>query len=168
MSSAPRQPDTRVAYPVPVSERKVDRDAWANLLQQLIDQESGGNKAAFARRVGIPSVRSLDRWLARSVNVSEESVRQIARELSLPVVDMLVLAGFYRPDEMSIADQREREHMSSGEDADAVRTIEESDAPPSLKRELLEHLRTQRVEHERQRLAEIQRMIELARRHRSA
>lgn len=156
---APTALDIRVAYPLAVSERKVDRDAWAHEVALLIDQEAKGNKSAFARRVGIPSVRNIDRWLARTVNVSEESVRQVARALNLPVVELLIKVGYYRPGELPDSPAPQR----SGDD-EARRVIEESNAPPSLKRELLEHLARQRAEHERQRLAEIERMLEVARR----
>src|SRR5882672_5461271 len=78
--------DTHVAYSLAV----VDRDAWARELEVLIQQESRGNKAAFARRIGLANVRSLDRWLNKTVNVSEEMVRQIAQALNIPVMDLLV------------------------------------------------------------------------------
>jgi transcriptional regulator with XRE-family HTH domain len=141
-----------------VSDPKVDREAWAAEVTRLIEQEARGNKSAFARMIGIQSIKTVDRWLAQSVNVSEESVRQVARALNLPVTPLLVKVGFLRPSEMPDAAAQLRE------DDEAITLVEASDAPPSLKRELLEHLRQQRAEHEQQRLAEIRRMLELAER----
>lgn len=154
------RPDTDVRYPLLVSERKVDREAWAHEVARLIEVEANGNKSAFCRLTGISSVRNIDRWLARSVNVSEESVRQVARALNIPVVDLLVKVGYYRTEELPDAPSRQ---VIEGDET-AIRFIEESGAPPALKREFLEHLERQKAEHERQRLEEIKRMIDLARR----
>lgn len=152
-----------VAYPLAVSERKVDRDAWAHEITLLIEQEAKGNKSAFARRAGIASVRNIDRWLAREVNVSEESVRQVARALNLPVLELLIKVGYYRAEELP--DIPTPQLLAGDEEAERVAALaDEFGAPPSLKRELLDHLAKQRAEHERQRLAEIERMLEIARR----
>lgn len=157
---APVPPVTHVLYPLVVSERKVDREAWAREVATLIAEEAGGNKSAFARRVGVSSVKTIDRWLASSVNVSEESVRAVCRALNLPVAPMLVKIGYIRPNELPTAGPA---HLLEADER-AIAAIEAADLPPSLKRELVEHLRQQQAEHERQRLAEIERMIELARR----
>ena len=153
---ASRYGDTHVIYPRGVSEPKVDREAWAEVVARLIDEEAAGNKSAFARLIGVASVKTVDRWLARSVNVSEESVRQVARAVRMPVADLLILVGLLHPEDLTARPD------STGEDDAAIRLIEQSDAPPSLKRELIEHLLAQRAEHERQRLAEAERMLALA------
>src|SRR5687768_6627020 len=67
-----------VGYSHDVSERRVDRDAWADLVGKLVTGRTRGNKSAFARTVGV-TARTLDRWLAGEVNVSEASVRAVAR-----------------------------------------------------------------------------------------
>ena len=136
----------------------MDREAWAREVERLIGEESAGNKSAFARRIGVGSVKTVDRWLAQSVNVSEESVRAVCRALNLPVAPMLVKVGFITEQDLP---QQYQPIDPLGEDAAAIKLIEDSDAPPSLKRELIEHLLAQRAEHERQRLAEAQRMLEL-------
>ena len=71
---------------------------------------------------------------------------------------MLVKVGFITEQDLP---QQYQPIDPLGEDAAAIKLIEDSDAPPSLKRELIEHLLAQRAEHERQRLAEAQRMLEL-------
>jgi transcriptional regulator with XRE-family HTH domain len=152
-----RYGDTHVVYPQGVSEPKVDREAWATVVARLINEEAAGNKSAFARLIGVASVKTVDRWLARSVNVSEESVRQVARALRLPVTDLLVLVGLLHPDDLTA-----RPAAAVGEDEAAIRLIQQSDAPPALKRELIDHLLEQRAQHEQQRLAEAERMLELA------
>ena len=148
-----------VAYSAGVSERKVDREAWARELAALIDQEAGGNKSAFARAVG-SNVRNIDRWLARTVNVSEESVRQLCRALGLPVGPMLVRLGYLRQEEVVASEAA----AAVAEDEAAMALIQKADVPPSLRRQLLAHLEAQRAEHERQRLAEVERLIDMANR----
>lgn len=128
------------------------------MLSELIEQETGGNKARFAAILGVDR-RTITRWLDRSSAVSEESVRGVARHLGLPVGDLLVRLGYYTAEDLPAEPIAERLLV---EDDAAIKLIRESEAPPSLKRELIEHLLAQRAEHERQRLAEAQRMLELA------
>lgn len=154
-----RYSDTNVLYPQPVAERKVDREAWAHEIATLIQQEAGGNKSAFARTVGLPNTRSLDRWLRREVNVSEESVRQVARALHLPVVEMLVRVGI-----LDVSDAQGPLLDSVLEDYETIEIIKNADdISPALRREILAHLAKQREEHERQRRAEVERLLEMAR-----
>jgi hypothetical protein len=136
-----------------VARAKVDREAWAHEVARLIQEEAKGNKSAFARMVGVASVKTIDRWLARSVDVSEESVRMVARQLNLPIADLLVKVGLLLPEDL------QGSGTAIDSDAEAIRVIEEADIPPSLKRQLIKHLREQREEHERQRLAEVQRTL---------
>jgi len=152
-----RYADTHVVYPQRVSEPNVDREAWAHEVARLIQEEAGGNKSLFARQVGLRSVKTVDRWLARSVNVSGESVRQVARALQLSVTDLLVKVGLLLPEDLAAPTARPEE------DAEAIRIVQESDAPPHLKRQLLAHLAKQRAAHEQQRLAEITSMVEMLR-----
>lgn len=81
-----------------MSERKIDRAAWADLVSDLVDRETRGKKAAFSRLIGV-STRTLDRWLAQEVDVSEESVRSVARATNRPAMDLLIRVGYYRQDE---------------------------------------------------------------------
>lgn len=65
----------------------------------LIESETRGKKAAFSRLIGV-NTRTLDRWLAREVDVSEESVRSVARATNRPAMDLLIKVGYYRQDEV--------------------------------------------------------------------
>lgn len=149
-----------VLYPADMPPRPaaIDKDAWAALLRELIQQETGGNKAQFAVNIRVDR-RTVTRWLAGDVSVSEESVRTVARELGLPIGDLLVKLGYYTEADLPSEPIAERLVV---EDDDAIKLIRESGAPPSLKRELIEHLLAQRAEHERQRLAEAERMLAIA------
>lgn len=150
--------DTHVGYSHDVSEPTVNREAWAHEIARLIQDEARGNKSEFARLVGVRSVKTVDRWLARTVNVSEESVRQVARALNLPVADLLIKVGLLDP-----ADLTPAAAASPDADAEAIRIIEAAEISPNLKRQLINHLQRQRAEHELQRLAEVQRTIDLLR-----
>jgi hypothetical protein len=86
-------------YSAHVSELRVDRAAWAALVSDLVDRETRGKKAAFARLIDV-STRTLDRWLAQEVDVSEESVRSVARATGRPAMDLLIKVGYYRQDEV--------------------------------------------------------------------
>lgn len=88
-----------VGYSPGMAERRIDRDAWAKVVQGFVDAASRGNKSAFARRVGM-TTKTIDRWLAGSVDVSEQSVRVVAEALGQNPMDLLVLLGYYRPDEI--------------------------------------------------------------------
>lgn len=80
-------------------ERRVDRDAWARVVDQLVLTHNRGNKSAFARQAGV-DVRTVTRWLAGTVDVSEESVRGVARAFSLKPRELLVELGVYQRDEL--------------------------------------------------------------------
>jgi DNA-binding transcriptional regulator YdaS (Cro superfamily) len=82
-----------------VTDGRIDRDAWAELMAALIESETRGKKAAFSRLIGV-NTRTLDRWLAREVDVSEESVRSVARATNRPAMDLLIKVGYYRQDEV--------------------------------------------------------------------
>lgn len=88
-----------VGYSPGMPERRIDRDAWAKVVRGFVDAASRGNKSAFARRVGM-TTKTIDRWLAGTVDVSEQSVRVVAEALDQNPMDLLVLLGYYRPDEI--------------------------------------------------------------------
>jgi len=151
-------------YPSVVARPVIDRKAWAELLAELVQRESGGNVTAFATAVGMDR-RTVTRWRRAEVAVSEESVRAVARALGLNVADVLVRLGYYRQEDLPAEPIAER---LVAEDDIAIRTIRESDVPMSLKRELIAAMLERRREHEAQRLAEVERMLALARRTRRA
>lgn len=148
----------RVGYAPDVSERRIDRDAWADEIKSLIATEAGGNKTRFGKMIDL-SVKSIDRWLDREVDVREENVRRVCRALQIPVQDMLLKVGYYQP-----ADFEQAAVDQTTEDDRAATLIRDSDLSPAAKRQLLAHLAEQREAHEQQRLADAERMIELFRR----
>lgn len=87
-------------YAVGVGEGKIDRAAWADLMTDLIRSETSGKKAPFARLIGVDT-RTLDRWLRREVDVREESVRAVARNLDRRPMDLLVRVGYYQLNDVS-------------------------------------------------------------------
>lgn len=155
------RPDTRVLYAVPVSGPTIDREAWAAEVALLIQREASGNKSAFARMVGLKSVKTIDRWLARTVNVSAESVSQVARALNLPAVELLAKVGYVRADEALLHEIR----ASIDRDRAAIAFVrEQEDLPAYLRREIEQGLIKTIEEQERALLLQAQRMVEFARR----
>jgi transcriptional regulator with XRE-family HTH domain len=94
-----RRSGSRSLYHQAVADRPIDRQAWAQLVADLIASETGGNKAAFARRVGVDP-KTINHWLAGNVDVSEASVRRVADALGRRPLDLLVAVGYYRADEV--------------------------------------------------------------------
>lgn len=152
--------DTHVVYDFSVSEPTIDREAWAAEVALLIQSEAAGNKAAFARLVGLKSVRTVDRWLARTVNVSAESVSQVARSLNLPAVDLLAKVGYIHADEA----MRELAARIEKDRAAITFVREQNDIPAYLRREIEAGLVKTIDEQEQALMLQAQRMIELARR----
>lgn len=149
----------RVIYPVTVADPRIDREAWARLLAELIQQETGGNQTHFSIAVGVDR-KTVSRWLKAEVDVSEDKVRAVARALGVPVAELLVKVGYYQAGEMPDEPVR----PAAPEEDPAVQVILASDAPPSLKRELVAYLREQRAEQERQRIEEARRLLSVAQR----
>ncbi len=148
--------DMRVLYPGEVATPKIDRSAWAAVVAALIDQESGGNQTHFGLAVGVDR-KTVARWLAGTVDVSEEKVRAVARALGQPARDLLVRVGYYQADELPAEDV-----PTPAETDAAIELVRNSNLSLSAKRELISHLMAQREEYRRQQLAEAQRLIELA------
>lgn len=74
--------DTHVAYSADMLGGRIDRDAWALVIDAFIDRFDGGNKSAFATRIGLTR-QTLIRWLARKTDISHESVRQVFDRLKI-------------------------------------------------------------------------------------
>jgi transcriptional regulator with XRE-family HTH domain len=92
---------THARYSLVVADDgSINRDAWAQLVADLIQRETKGKKLPFARKIGVDP-RTVDRWLHQEVVVKEESVRAIARTLDLQAVDLLVQVGYYKLGELS-------------------------------------------------------------------
>lgn len=92
----------RVRYSADMAGRTIDRSAWASVVRELVRELDGGNKSAFARRVGY-TTKTVDRWLAGAVDVSEGAIRQVADRCKRNPVELLVAIGYYRPDELALA-----------------------------------------------------------------
>jgi transposase-like protein len=93
-----------------------------------------GKKEPFARRLGINS-RSVTRWLDQEVDVSEESVRLVARTFDVTPVQLLVRVGYYHHGELR------QPHLQDADEADpALKVIEDSDEPDHVKERLRERL----------------------------
>lgn len=139
-------PGAHAPYPLVVasSERSINRAAWADVIRELMTAHTRGKKEPFARRLGINS-RSVSRWLDQEVDVSEESVRLVARTFDVPAVSLLVRVGYYQQADLH------QPHQPSAEEFDAdpaLKVIEDSDQPPHVKarmRERLYELRRQRT-----------------------
>ena len=150
-----RNGDTAVPYAVGMAEG-IDRAAWARTIRSLLSAETRGNQTRFAQMVGV-TPKTVSRWLAGDVDVSENSVRQVARALGLSPVKMLVDLGYYQPDE-----------MPAGVEPDASvdpeeQIIRDAGLPPSKQHELIEHLRQMRDRDAQQRADEIAALIRFSR-----
>lgn len=140
---APLRRDTDVTYAALVAGR-VDREEWAKVLLQLIAEESGGNKSAFARLIG-STYRTVLRWLNEEVDVTEAKVREIAQALNISPVGLLIRVGYYQQAELDRAGPPTPEEIAADP---ALRVIEASNAPPRVKaawRARLAELRAQRA-----------------------
>lgn len=152
--------DTHVRYHRFVSEVKVDRDAWATVIADLIREETRGNKAAFARKIGVKTVKTVDRWLAKEVNVSAESVRSVARALGLSDLELLRKVGYVEADEATM----QRIEQQLADDRAALQYVrDQTDLPPSVRRDIEESLLATISEQEQTLMDLARRMVDLAR-----
>ena len=139
-----------------MSDRAIDRSAWANLIRNALEAETRGKKAPFARTIGF-DVSTVDNWLAKSVEVRESSVRQVAERLGRDLREMLVEVGYYSRVEVGIEDVPP---LNVDEEVQRVR---ESGLPPRVQSRIVASiLEMQRVDAER-RAKVIDLMIEQAR-----
>lgn len=150
--SAPQ--DMRVTYPLLMADRPINRQAWADLVQKLVDEEAGGNKSEFGRRVDV-QYQTIRRWLNAQNDVSEESVRGVARALNLRPMDLLVQVGYYDHGDLP-AEVVEAEPDG---DEEAITLIDEAKVTPAVKRDLKQWLDDQRAEDARRRVADLKRML---------
>lgn len=105
----PHRSGVRALYPSGVAgEKRVDRDAWARVVKALMADATRGKIAPFARQVGVDP-RTVSRWLAGTVDVSEESVRSVADAVHVPAMRLLVDVGYYSHTELAPAGDRDEE-----------------------------------------------------------
>lgn len=106
-------PETRFRYDRLVATGEVDRAAWAELVQELLDLEAApltpggeprkhGAKTRFAARVGLKTPRTIDTWLRCDVDVKEVSVRQVAEGYGLNAVEVFVRLGLLKADQLPL------------------------------------------------------------------
>lgn len=125
----------------------VDRDAWASIVADLVKYETGGKKAAFARAIGVEP-RTVSRWLAGEVDVSERSVRDAARAFGRSPTDMLVRVGFLAPDDLG-------PKPAGVEDDEEMRIIMDAKVPMSTKKVMIQRLEELRRRDRERRMDEI-------------
>lgn len=104
LSSIPRvEPEVNSRYSLSVSGT-VDREAWAEVTQEILDAECKGNKSAFARRVFIDgkpiNPRTVYAWLNHEFEVKESSVHAVAKGFDRNPIELLIRVGFYTLDQV--------------------------------------------------------------------
>lgn len=152
----PAPSDTHVAYAVGMAERKIDREAWADIVATLINSKAKGKKAAFARLVGVDP-RTVTRWIVRDVDVSVESVSDVARAVDRNPVEMLAQVGYYRPEEVNAPEP------TAEQEDEEIALIADSDLPAQKKSDMIERLLKMREEDRERRQQTIRWMIDQSR-----
>ncbi|MFG3709181.1 hypothetical protein ACGF7U_31245 [Micromonospora sp. NPDC047670] len=126
---------------------EVDRQAWAEVIRELLAEEtrahgkSHGSKTRFATKVGV-SVRTVDTWLRKDVDVKEASVRAVAEAYELDLMELLIRVGFYALQQMPYQPTEE-------EIDEEQRQVLESDLDDEIKAEILQQLEEMRAADER-------------------
>jgi hypothetical protein len=149
--------DTRALYPLDVAERKIDRTAWAGITRKILDEEHAGNKTAFGAAIDSDR-KTINRWLAEDVDVSEDMVRKVARKHNLRPMDLLIEVGYYGAQDV----RHEPAPVADGDEL--LELIATAPVTPSQKREMQDHVAAKRAEYETALKAEIERWIALVRR----
>lgn len=117
----------------------VDRRAWAEVVQEILDAECHGNRSEFARRVVIDgrpmSPRTVYSWLRSEADVKESSVRAVAEAFKLNSVELLIRVGFLTreqfptfPSEVIDEEQRaviDRDDLDAESKAAILRALDE-------------------------------------------
>lgn len=145
--------DIHVPYADAVTARKVDRAAWAEAVEQLVLERDRGNKAAFGRRVGVDS-KTVGRWIQQFGDVSEESVRQVARSCGINAMELLVRVGYYDGAEVGA-------QLDAGE-RDILETVERLGLPDKIRDRMLARYRARMDEGRRRALDEVKADLEWA------
>lgn len=154
------RPDTHVRYPAVVADGSIDREAWAAVVSQLIAEESGGNKSRFAALVGV-TYKTVLRWTRAESDVSEDSVRQVARALHISPLALLVKVGYYTEADLDAV--APSTVTVAPDDDPALQVILESDVPPRMKQRMIQRLQTLRERDAERQVDEVQWWIDQAR-----
>lgn len=147
---------THARYAESVGDRKINREAWAQLVGDLIDSEARGKKAAFARLVGVDP-KTVYRWLNKETDVSEESVRDVARALKRSAMELLFAVGYYSERDIATPQPIDMSHDP------AMRVIMEADLPGRVKRRMIERLQELRRRDAERQVDEVRWWIDQAR-----
>lgn len=151
-------PDTHVRYGEDVAERTVDREAWANVVAQLINSEAGGNTTRFAQLVGV-TYKTVRRWITQETNVSEESIRAVANALNVKPGPLLVRVGLYQPGELADT----AEPAPAANDDPALAAILEADVAPRVKQRMIQRLQQLRAQEKQREVDEVRWWIDQSR-----
>ncbi|MEV4846100.1 hypothetical protein AB0K20_23145 [Micromonospora matsumotoense] len=132
-----------------MAEGGVDREAWARVVSDLIAQETGtpampkGNKSRFASLAGV-TYKTVLRWTQKKSDVSEDSVRQVARALHISPLELLVRVGYYTGDDLNAATQATSPTRIDRADP-ALQVILEADVPPRVQQRMIQRLEALRA-----------------------
>ncbi|MFE7870016.1 hypothetical protein ACFUYE_06665 [Micromonospora humida] len=133
-----------------MADGSIDREAWARVVSDLIAQETGtqakpqGNKSAFAQLVGV-TYKTVLRWTQAASDVSEDSVRQVARALHISPLELLVRVGYYTGDDLNAAMQAAGPTTRIDQADPALQVILESDVPPRVQQRMIQRLEALRA-----------------------
>jgi len=139
--------ETRSRYDHLVATDEVNREAWAEVVQELLVAETKaqnkkhGSKTRFASKSGV-SVRTVDTWLRQEVDVKESNVRAVAEAYGVDLMELLIRVGFYAVEQMPYRPTDE-------EIDDEQRQVLDSDLDDEYKAELLQDLDAMRTGDER-------------------
>jgi transcriptional regulator with XRE-family HTH domain len=126
----------------------------------MLRAEAGGNKTRLADMIGVTS-KTVDRWLKGQVDVSEQSVREVARRLRRDQVRLLVTVGYYEDGELRESLPPPPPSADDDPDAEAIALIEAADIPRSLQLELIEDLRHEANQDAARRRQSVERALRL-------
>jgi hypothetical protein len=140
----------------------VDREAWADVVRELLAEHTKGKKATFARLVGFDPT-TIGNWLRGDVAVSEASVRQVAERCGRNPMDLLIRVGFYRADQLPVRltekqiDEEQQIVLDDPtiDDEQKAYILRELDAMRTSDERLLEDMRARDRERRRARITEL-------------
>ena len=155
----PLRRDTNVHYAGDVARRRINREAWAAEVGRLINEEAGGNRSRFSVLVGF-NYKTVGRWLNSSVDVSEESVRAVARALSIAPMDLLTRVGYYSAADLQLPQAPTRAEIVADP---AIQAIESSEVPPRVKAKMRQRLHELREAQRQREVDEVKWWIDQAR-----
>lgn len=153
------QPDARVRYAVDVSGA-INREAWAGVVGQLIHDETAGNTTRFAALVGV-TYKTVRRWLKQETEVSEESVRQVARAVYASPLELLVRVGAYSAEDL--AAPTEARQADAGDDPALQVILNAADVAPHMKQRFIRRLHELRAKDAERQVDEVNWWIEQSR-----